>query len=328
MTRRGRDPWRLPTIERFGAQLRDLEDGSRTGSPASGSRLSGRTILVSGGAITAALIAIVLILTSGRNAQARSVVNEAPAAAERSGTVRFQSALTITVDGHARAGITEQGAIGFTTNTYTTTARLGSTGQILERRSVNGFLYSAQPRPGFRAQPNTYWVATPVEGGTRGFASQSDALIDPPWVFRALADIRAPVSRLGHTNLDGVPTTRYHLLTDLASFLRPSTGYVQYPLVYRHVQAALDVWLDSRGRPRQVQETFTGPSSTGRATMTTIVRFMDYEQPVSVQAPPNSIVKFTKGTAQPNPLAAGPAAAVLRLLFFQAATIPQSPRTP
>jgi hypothetical protein len=151
-----------------------------------------------------------------------------------------------------------------------------------------------------------HWAATPLEGGTPGFASQSDAFTDPPWVFRALAGIRAPVSRLGQTKLDGVPTTRYRLLTNLASFLRPSTGYVQYPLAYRRIQAGLDVWLDAQGRPRQVDETFTGPSSAGRATMRTVVRFMDYEQPVSVQAPPSSLVKFTKRTAAPNPLPRAP----------------------
>ncbi len=320
MSPRPSDPWHLPSIGRFGAQLRNLENASRTGSPVPASKPSRRAILVSSGGIAAALIAILLILTSGRTAQARTAVNKAPAAAERSGSVRFQSALTTTVDGHPRAGITEQGAIDFANGTYTTTVRLGRADRVLEERDVDGVLYASQRRLVAGARARVHWAATPAEGGTRGFASQSDAFTDPPWVFRALAGIRAPVSRLGHTNLDGVPTTRYHLLTSLASFLHPSTGYVQHPLVYRHVQAALDVWLDSRGRPRQVKETFTGPSSSGRATMTTVVRFTDYEQPVSVQAPPNSLVKFTKGTAAPSPLAAGPAAVLLRLLFYQPAT--------
>jgi hypothetical protein len=107
----------------------------------------------------------------------------------------------------------------------------------------------------------------------------------------------------------------YRLQTNLASFLAPSTGHVQNPLAYRRVAASLDVWLDARGRPRQVVETFTGPSSAGRATMTTAVRFTDYERPVSVEVPPSSVVRPTGGTVPPNPLAAGPAALLVRLLF-------------
>jgi hypothetical protein len=56
--------------------------------------------------------------------------------------------------------------------------------------------------------------------------------------------------------------------------------------------------------------------------MSTVVRFMDYERPVSVQAPPSSLVKFTNGSGAVNPLAAGPAAVLLRLLFFQPPTTP------
>jgi len=315
---RASDDWRLPSIGRFGAQLRELENASRPRAPAPKSGVSWRAILLSSGGIAAALIAILLILTGGRTAQARNVVNEAPAAAERSGTVRFQSVLTITVDGHPRAGITEQGAIDFANRAYTTMVRLGNADQILERRSVNGVLYTGQRRLGPGARARVHWAATPLQGGTRGaFASENDAFTDPPSVFRVLSGIRAPVRRLGHENLDGVPTTHYHLLSNLASFLRPLAGFNQNPLAYRRIQAALEVWLDARGRPRQVQETFTGPTSAGRATMRTVVRFTGYEQPVSVQAPPSSLVKFTKATAAPNPLAAGPAALLLRLLFYQ-----------
>jgi hypothetical protein len=320
---RSRDPWRLPSTERFGAQLRDLENASRSRSRLPRSGLSPRAILLSSGGIAAAVICILLVLTSGRSAQARSVVNEAPAAAERSGSVRFQSVLTIMVDGHRRAGITEQGAIDFANGTYTSTVRLGNTEQVYERRSVNGVLYAGQRRLGPGARAPVHWAATHLQKGARGaFASEGDAFTDPPSVFRSLAGIRAPVVRVGHNDLDGVPTTRYHLLTNLAAVLRPLAGSSQHPLVYRRIQAALDVWLDAQGRPRQVVESFTGPSPSGRATMSTVVRFMDYERPVSVQAPPSSLVKFTNGSGAVNPLAAGPAAVLLRLLFFQPPTTP------
>jgi len=315
-----RDPWRLPSVPKYGAQLRDLENASRR--PIPGSRFSWRPVLVSSGAVAAALC-VVLVLSTGRSAQARSAVNAAPAAAEKSGSVRFRSVLTITVDGHPRPGISEHGAIDFANSAYTTTVRLDNTGQALERRGVNGVLYSANRRPGGDGQRRTLWAATHLAGGTRGaFDSESDAFTDPPSVFRALAGIRAPVRRLENANLDDVPTTHYQLLTNLAAFLRPSSGYVQNPLVYRRVKATLDVWLDAKGRPRRVKETFTGPSSSGPATMTTVVSFSDYERPVSVKAPPSSIVRFTEGTTPPNPLAAGPAPLLPRLLFSAPAATP------
>jgi hypothetical protein len=317
---RAPDPWRLPTIERFGAQLRDLENGARTPSTIPRARVSRLAILLSGGGI-AALISILLILTVGRTAQARNAVNQAPRAAERSGTVRFVSVLTITIEGRRRAGITEQGAIDFATGAYTTTVRFGSAGEVLERRSVGGVLYAAglrrhpSPRPG-----GVQWVATPLQRGARGsFPSEGDAFTDPPSVFRALSGIRAPVRRVSRESLNGVPSTRYHLLTNLASFLRPSAGHVQNPLVYRRVQAALDVWIDARGRPLQVEETFSGPSSSGHTTMTTVVRFAGYGRTVAVQAPTNSVLTSKNSTAPPNPLAAGPGSLLAHRLFFQPA---------
>jgi hypothetical protein len=299
--------------------LRELENASRTGSPSPGPGLSRRAVLASSAGTAAALVAIVLILTTGRTAQARSVVNEAPAAAERSGSVRFQSVLTTAVGGHRGTGITEQGAIDFTTGAFVTTLRFGNASDFVERRSVGRVLYTAQRRlrPG-SGPARIHWAATPLQRGTRGvLAWESDAFTDPPSVFRALAGIRAPVKQVGHENIDGVPSTRYHLRSNLAFFLGPSAGYVQNPLAYRRVRADLDVWIDARGRPLRVLETFTGPSSSGRTVMTTVVRFTGYGRPVSVMAPASADIRSSKGSAPPNPLAADPGASLARRLFFQ-----------
>jgi hypothetical protein len=314
------DPWRLPTLGRFGAQLRALENGAPTPSRFPRSRVSRRAILLSGGVTAAALICVLLILATGRSAQARSVVNEAPAAAERSGTVRFQSVLTVTVDGHRRAGITERGAIDFASGAYATTVRFGNGGQILERRSAGGVLYAAEHRLDSGHPPRRIdWVATPLPHGA--FPSESDAFTDPPSVFRALSGIRAPVRRIGHESLNGVSATRYHLLSDLAAFLGPSAGHIQNPLAYRRVRASLDVWIDARGRPLAVDETFTGPSASGPTSMTTVVRFTGYERPVSVLAPAHAIVRSTNA-GQPNPLSPGPGSLLARRLFFRPAAVP------
>jgi hypothetical protein len=319
VSRNPHDPWRLPTLGRFGAQLRDLENGAPPPSTIPRSRVSARAILLSGGGILAALACVLLILTSGRTAQARSVVNEAPAAAERSGTVRFRSALTITVDGHPRPGITEQGALDFASGAYATTVRFGNAGQVLERRSTGGLLYAREralhpgPRPG-----RIDWLATPLQPPIRGpFSSEGDAFTDPLSLFRALSGIRTRVSLVGRESLNGVPTTRYHMLTTLESFLRPSAGHIQNSVSYGGIRAALDVWIDAHGRPRRVQETFTGPSASGPTTMSTLVHFSGYGRAVSVVAPSRSLVGSARRIAPQNPLAAGPGSLLARRLFFQ-----------
>jgi hypothetical protein len=311
------DPWRLPTIRRLGTQLRELERGGR--APAiPRSRGIRRAVLLSGGAIAAALISVIVILATGRSAQARNVVNEAPGVAERSGTLRFDSVLTITVNGHPRAGITERGAIDFTSGAFKTSVRFGNAGQLLERRSSGDVLYTANRGVDHGTGPGRVrWVATPLRRGTVGaLAAEADAFTDPPSVFRALSGIRAPVKRGRRESVDGVPATRYHLLTNLDSFLSPSEGHIQSPAVYRRVQASLDVWIDGRGRPLRVDETFTGPNAAGPTRMTTVVRFTAYGRPVSVQAPRGLVLRSPNGTAPPNPLAAGPGSLLARRLFF------------
>jgi hypothetical protein len=100
-----------------------------------------------------------------------------------------------------------------------------------------------------------------------------------------------------------------------------SAGYTQNAAAYRHGRAALDVWIDARGRPVRVRETFTGPSTTGHTTMTTIVSFTGYGRPVSVPSPASSVVTSTQGPP-PNPLAAAPGSLLARRLFFQPTTVP------
>jgi hypothetical protein len=276
------------------------------------------------GAIAGALIGILLTLPDGRIAQARSIVNDAPAAAERSGTLRFRSTLTITLDGRSRVGITEQGAIDFATGAYSSTLRFGNAAEVLERRGVRGVLYSVERPISGAPRARIRWFSTSLLAGTRVLFSESDALTDPRAVFRALSGIRAPVRRVGHSELGGVATTRYRLVSDLGAFLRPSAGHIENPAAYRRIRALLDVWLDGRGRPVQVQEAFTGGSASDPTTVRTIVSFNGYERPVVVAAPSDSVPTSTKGAAPPGLLATGLGALLARRLFFRA-VVPSAP---
>jgi hypothetical protein len=309
-----RNPWNLPSVQSFGEQVRRLQaNGYQRSEP---KRPSLRVVFASG-AVAALLVATVLILAPGRPAQANSIVNEAPAAAQRAGSLRFRSTLTMRAHGHPRPGISEEGAIDFLTAEYTTTTRFATSDQRLERRRIDGVLYASRGPVGSAPGKQTLWGSAPVRKGTPGgFASESDAFTDPPSVFRSLAHITAPVRRIGPANLKGVPTTLYELSTSLATFLASDGGHVQDPAMYREVHATLKVWIDREGRPRQVDETF----AAGGSYLSTLVQFGGYGQAVLVQAPPSSLVRPTRGAIRPNPLGAGPGPLLAPLLFFNAGT--------
>jgi hypothetical protein len=259
-----------------------------------------------------------IVLTAGHPAQALTVVNEAPSVAERSGTVQFRSVLSITINGRARDGIVEQGAIDFASGAYQTAVRFGHGRELLERRSTGDVLYAAERGLGSHGgRGPARWVATPLERGGGTLLAQTNAFTDPRAVFKALSGMRAPVTQGGRVSIDGASATRYHVATNLQSFLRPVAGRVENADSYRRVQASLDVWVDDRGRPLLVAATFTGRSLAGQTTMSTVVRFTGYGRPLAVTAPERFVRNPARGVVPPNPLGAGPGAVLARRLFYQ-----------
>jgi hypothetical protein len=310
MSRESRDPWRLPVLDRIGAQLRELENADAT-------RRRRRRISLSGG-LVAALVAAFAVLNMGQLAKALSPINRAPAAAAASESVRFHSAITIVLNGRPHERFTEQGQIDFAKGDFSTTLSLGQAGGTLERRIVGGVFYIAQLRPGRRTGEPVHWLALRLAGGQRvSFASapEGDAFTDPPVLFRAMARNRAPVTTVGHENINGVPTTHYRLSTDLATFLRASSPGAKGSGSYRKVAAALDVWLDGHGRPRRVDEAFAGATALGPARITTRINFTEYGEPVAVQAPAKALVTSGHRIATPGPLFADPSRLFERLLL-------------
>ncbi len=307
-----RDPyerWRLPVLDRIGAQLRELERAEDT-------RRRRRRISLSGG-LVAALIAAFAFLDMGQLARALSPINRAPAAAAASESVRFSSTITITVDGQQYGRFTEHGEIDFARRNYRTTLELGH-GEAIEQRRVDGVLYIAQ-LPGGRSQGAPIrWSAVPLahEASTT-FASppESEEFTSPLVLLDELGGTRAPVKVVGTEDLDGVPTTLYRLQTNLASLLSASPGARPQPVSYRAVGATLTVWLDRHGRPRRVDETVAGASSVGAASISTVTDFTGYGQPVAAHAPTKLSVRAKRGIVAPSPHAASPSRSFERLLF-------------
>jgi hypothetical protein len=266
---------------------------------------------VAAAGLAVAGLCVILILPDSRPAQARNAVIEAPAAAERAGSLRFRSTLEIRVYGHPQPGVSEEGAIDFLTGAYVTATRFETNNDVREQSSVNGILYTA-PHAREGSEPKLWFSARAQKGIPGGFATETDAFTDPPAVFRALTHIKAPVRRIGPQKIEGTPTTTYRLATNLATFLATNAGHIQDLGIYRGVQATLVVWIDRQGRPVRVKETF----SSGSSVLSTIVRFSGYGQEVVVKPPPKSRIRSTRGTVRPNPLGIRPG--LPGLLFFRA----------
>ena len=310
MSRESRDPWRLPVLDRIGAQLRELENADAT-------RRRRRRISLSGG-LVAALVAAFAVLNMSQLAKALSPINRAPAAAAASESVRFRSAIAIVLNGQQRERFTERGEIDFAKGDFSTALDRGQSGGTLERRIVGGVFYIAQVRRSGRAGGPVHWLALRLAGGRRAtFASapEGDAFTDPPVLFRAMARTRARVAIVGHEQIEGVATTHYRLFTDLAAFLRASSPSAEVSPSYRKVGAALNVWLDGRGRPRRVDETFAGVSARGPARITTRIDFSGYGEPVVVRAPAKAFVTSQRRIGTPGPLVGDPGRLFERLVL-------------
>jgi hypothetical protein len=309
VSRESHDPWRLPVLDRIGAQLRDLERAEAT-------RRRRRRISISGGLI-AALVAAFAFLDMGQLARALSPINRAPAAAAASESVRFHSTITITVNGRQYGRFIEYGDIDFARRNYRTTLELGH-GEAIEQRRVDGVLYVAQ-LPGGRSQRAPIrWHGFPLAheaSTTFASAPESEEFTSPLVLLDELGGTRAPVKVVGTEDLHGVPTTLYRLQTNLASLLSASPGAARQPASYRGVGATLTVWLDRHGRPRRVDETIARASSGGEASITTVTDFTGYGQPVTVRAPIKPSVRAKRSIVAPSPLAAAPSRIFERQLF-------------
>ena len=286
---RADDPWRLPALERLGAQLRDAERADRDQpAPHPGRR---RPLSLRAAPLIVALALIAAALELVTPAGAVSPINHAPTAAAQSRSVRFSSEFDVTVNGGRLTRLTEQGELDFATGDYATTLNWPSTGEHIEKRRVGGMFYGLQFHSG--ALPSSErWRAIRIaqRRGESMPAPGGYTLMDPQVIFRVLAGSRSPVSVVGHEQLEGAATTHYRLSATLAAFLAAEQESATGVSAYNGVAATLDVWLDGKGRPRRVEASFAGASRLGEARMSTLVDFTDYGAAVTVRAPSHATV--------------------------------------
>lgn len=115
--------------------------------------------------------------------------------------------------------------------------------------------------------------------------------VDPTQFLQYLKADAASVTKVGTAELYGVPTTHYEVRLKLSSILQalPADERAAARPMLRHTASAnalpLSVWVDGRGRVRQVQSSLqiSGPTVSGRANIT--VGFSEYG-PVPAVKPP------------------------------------------
>lgn len=294
MTQQSHDPWRLPTLERFGSELRRLEEAEPV--PGTQRPKQRRRLLSAAGGTLACVLAILIALDGGQRAAALSIINRAPALAAKSLSVAFRSVTTIGANGRQLRQFSESGEIDFATGAYRTALEVPGLG-LVERRRVGGTLYRLDMSRGTHGVGKPQWFAVRLTHSQQAVltpAPGADAFTDPLALLSLLAHTPSVVTFIGDEMIEGAPAKHYRLKTDLTSILSESSSHLAEPAGYRDVLATLDVWLDQGGRPLRVAEHLAGNSPLGAAALQAVTTFSNYGQRVQIRAP--------RGAQQSRPL--------------------------
>jgi hypothetical protein len=272
MDNRADDRWRTPALEQF---IRDLGSVARL----EGAAIRRRRRHRAGGVVSIVLalsVAIVLLVGNGpRAASASAGVDKAAIAAEKAGTLRFRSEISLNISSRNPEVRLQTGGIDFRTGSY----RLVVSGETdtpgLERIVTPGAVYSRQI-----AGRHGGWGRARLSPGP--LLELGGGVADPLQLLRVLSTSRDAV-RVGSSSVEGVAGTHYRLSSTLGAFL-PSPIPAKELQAAQKVSAQVDVWLDRESRVRRAECVFSVTGQhPGRLQVATT--FSGYGAPVSIQPP-------------------------------------------
>jgi hypothetical protein len=287
------DLWRFPVLQRLGDDLARVEQRELTRERRRNARL------VAALAGTAAVVIATLLALEARSSSRTSIINRAPVAVIRSATVRYHSVIEITRDGRGAGLFLQSGEINFAKREYRERLAPISGRSSAEWRMLGDTLYIDETAIGPRGIPASAWVTTHVPSSEQAAlspASGTDSITDPLAVLRILTNLHGRVTRVGKARVEGISTTAYTTTTNLSALLHASSGTVAVPPAYAHVRAAVTVWLDRHGRPRQIEELLDGGAPGNPVTMRSKIDLTQYGASIVVTPP----------SAGARPLASGP----------------------
>jgi hypothetical protein len=177
-------------------------------------------------------------------------------------------------------------------------------GQQIEQRVVDRILYQKMPKG--QAPGGKPWIKIDLGKVAAQQGSGDQSMSDPAQsaaYAKAITD--KDVTEKGTDTIDGVKTTHYRVLVDVAELPHGDT-------LRRQVGPTLpmDVWLDDEGRMRrqQIDMTVKSPAATQRSstdassapekvTVRTVMDFTDFGTEVEADAPPAGQVTDMTGKA-------------------------------
>ena len=137
------------------------------------------------------------------------------------------------------------------------------------------------------------WVGLRVSKGSTWSPNQTGVGADGLGFLHLMPGATGEVQNLGHSRIEGVPTTHYRVSIDLQKAVAAEPAELRTASVDQ-LQAAgitlepVDVWLDQQGAPRQMS--WAAPIQSVRATFE--LRMSGSDKPVQATAPPASDVHF------------------------------------
>jgi hypothetical protein len=197
--------------------------------------------------------------------------------------------IALTVSGH--------GAYSFVDKTGETTITLPTIGQTpaqtVQVREIGDEIYLSTPRLQ-AVDGGKPWVSVNVSQYEQSQGHSSSpignlSLGDPNQILGMLEHLGGSVTQQGTSDVEGVPTTEYAATINLAGPAGTDSGTANPTILSPQIAQALGltaipihVWVDSQGRARQIETTFTvlGLAVDMRADLGS------FGTPVSVQVPP------------------------------------------
>lgn len=167
--------------------------------------------------------------------------------------------------------------------------------QLVSQGSV---LYLSLPASKQAQLGGLRWIEVDTDSPAAAEGAAVGPIPDPLSLLAGLRGLTGRVRRIGSADLDGIKTIAYSGTIDLRAMANAvgSAGSSQVQALARlgGPRFPVEVWLDSKGLPRQIELT-AGLGARGRIVVE--VKFGDFGQPVLIGIPPESAVLHAPSVA-------------------------------
>lgn len=195
------------------------------------------------------------------------------AAFQKAGTLHFE--LDTAVAGQRSTGSGEADLSGSTVASSVTQKLPGGAGQV-QALLVDGFFFLKSPQFG----PKWVKIDPKAKTGLGALVGQFGANSDPSRILKAM-DSAATVTKKGSEQVDGVETTKYHVVLPRKALVEALGTDVRIAALLPE-DVEYDMWVDGDDL---VRKQVSALKVAGQSSTTTIT-YSKFSDPVSITAPP------------------------------------------